>query len=123
MIIIEDPEECHYSKPIIILLLITIIMATVFIVLGNIIEAIWTIIIMLSFMITLLFINKKKYFKSKQWQRIKFAYTDDIKMINTLSSSIRSSLKTYACDINLTLPMSKARGFLLHRRYPPTVYS
>ncbi len=101
VIVIEDPDECTHSKPIIVLLSIAAILAAILIIFGNIAEAIWTTLFMLSFVITLLLINKRKYFKSEQWKAITFAYANDIKMINALSASIKSSLKIYAHEINI----------------------
>jgi hypothetical protein len=101
VIVIEDPDECTYFKPIITLLLITTAIDTLLIVSGNLVVAIWTTLFMLSFMITLLLINKRKYFQSEHWQTIKYPYANDIKMINALNASIKSSLQTYACEINI----------------------
>ena len=56
---------------------------------------------MLSLMITLLLINKRKYFKSKEWNVIKSSYADDIKMVSALNQSIKLSLKEYYFDITL----------------------
>ena len=56
---------------------------------------------MLSLMITLLLINKKKYFKSKEWNAIKSSYAEDIKMVSALNQSIKLSLKEYYFDITL----------------------
>jgi hypothetical protein len=80
-------------------LLITVAIAAVFIIAGNIAEAIWILLLMLSFMITLLFINKRKYFNSKEWNAIKYSYAEDIKMVSALSEP----------------PMTKVTGFPFFR--------
>lgn len=56
---------------------------------------------MLSFMIILLLINKRKYFKSNEWNAIKASYADNIKMVSALNQSIKISLKEYYFDVTL----------------------